>query len=407
MKEKVKSLFKGRKRFFIIGGLLLVVGFVVWRSLVDQKKELQFQTTKVERGTVVSTISASGNLNQTNSFTVATQATGVVKTVFVKDSQEVKKGDKLAEITLDQDGEVAKSKAWASYLSAKNTLEIAKVTKETLRADMMEAWEEVMDMAANEPEEEDIDWITVQADFKLAEAKYINQDNVISQNQASLASTLASYQLSSSVITAPQAGRISDISIAPGMILSSGASGDQTSGSQKILAIVSEQQPLISVPVNEIDIGKITAEQKTTLTFDALPDKTFTGKVVGIDRTGSQTQGVVNYPVLIQLDTSYEQLYPNMTATAEIITEVKENVLWVLPQAIRTQAGQTMVRTLINGKPQDKQVEVGLETSDQAEIVSGLSEGETVVVSEITGGGETTFGGGGMRIMGGFGGGPR
>jgi hypothetical protein len=55
------------------------------------------------------------------------------------------------------------------------------------------------------------------------------------------------------------------------------------------------------------------------------------------------------------------------------------------------------VRVLVNGKPQEKQVEVGLESTDKAEIVSGLSEGETVIVGEVTPGGETTFGGGGIR----------
>jgi len=81
--------------------------------------------------------------------------------------------------------------------------------------------------------------------------------------------------------------------------------------------------------------------------------------------------------------------------------------LWVPPAAIRTQAGQAVVRVLVNGQIQEKSVEVGLETSDRAEIKSGLSEGETVVVSEqitggqTVGGQRTTFGGEGgfMRMV--------
>ena len=410
-----------RKITIIIVTVALVgLGFLGWRVLRRSSQKQIFTTAEVKKGTIVSTVSASGNLVQTNSFAVTTEVTGVVKDVFVQDGDMVEKGQKLVEITPDQDSEEAKVKAWASYLSTKNAVASAEENKLSLEKGVEDAKGNLIEA---EGDFED-DWGSTEfwdaerrkrwSDLKSAELaleiakqKYEKADDAISKVKADLNSAWISYQLALSTITAPCEGKISDISVAPGTMLSSGTSEDQTGGGQKLLSIVGGQQHLVSISVSEIDIPKITADQKVTLTFDAIPGKTFTGKVVGVDRTGSETQGVVTYPLLIQLDTGEELLYPNMSASAEIIVEAKENVFWVPPQAIKIQAGQTIVRVLVEGKPQEKQVEVGLETSNQAEIINGLSEGETVVVSEITAGEEATFGaGGGMRgiIPGGGGG---
>jgi len=271
---------------------------------------------------------------------------------------------------------------------------------------MMSKWEKVMDMAANEPEEDDIDWITIQADFKLAETKYKSQDDVVAQNQASLAAAWTSYQQNSSLITSPQDGKVWEVLIAPGMSLNSSS---ETSG-QKILTITKEQPPLASVIVNEIDIGKVKRGQKATLTSDTLAEKTFTGEVVSVDRTGSQSQGVVNYTVLIQLDTGNELLYPNMSVNAEIITESKEEALLIPSQAIKTQSGQKTVKVLANDKTEDRIVEIGLEDSSRTEILSGISEGETIIIGELTAGSTSSSNNSSLReIMPGAGGfsGPR
>ena len=379
---------------FIVLAALGGGGFLAWRTLGKGSQEPSYTTTQVEKGRIISTVSTSGNLTQTNTFTVTVEVTGVVKSVLVKDGEQVEKGQKLVEVTLDQSGEQVRAKSWSSYLSAKSAVASAEENKLSLEKGVEDAKEAL-----------DSERRSAELSLEIAQQKYERADEAIDKAKLDLNSAWISYQLTLPIITAPQSGKVSDISIVPGMVLSSSTSGDQTSqagGSQKILTIIGEQRPLVSAPVNEIDIGKIAVEQKVSLTFDALFDKTFTGKVVGIDRTGTQTQGVVTYSVLIQLDTGEDLLYPNMTATAEIIIEAKENVLWVPPSAVRTQAGQTIVRVLVDGEPQEKPIEVGLETSSQVEIVSGLSEGETVVVGEQAVGEEApTFGGDGgfMRMM--------
>jgi len=97
-----------------------------------------------------------------------------------------------------------------------------------------------------------------------------------------------------------------------------------------------------------------------------------------------------------------------MAATANVIIETKDNVLSVPASAIQNTTGQTTVNILKNGQPQEVSVVTGISSSAQTEIVSGLSEGETVVVQTTTQQGQgsnqgtspfSTFGGGGGRFI--------
>lgn len=416
-KEKVlsllKQIFKDRFRKALFMVVVAVFGFVGWRTLVNKKQQPQYQTAKVERGTIVSSVSVSGQILSSNIVNVTTQASGVVKKIYVQDGDTVSAGQKIMEIALDSAGQQRNASAWSSYLSAKNSLESAKVTQYSLQSDMFSKWKTFKDLAESSsydtPEERDLPQFRIaENDWLVAEAKYKNQQNVIVQTQAALNNTWFSYQMASPVVTAPIAGIISSFSVVEGMSIGEQSnSSNDSSQSQKIAVIQNQANSLATFNLSEIDVSQVEPGKKATITLDSFPEKTFTGKVVSVDSVGMITSGVTNYPVIIQLDTSSEQILPNMAATAEIIAEIKEDVLWVPPQAVKTQAGQTAVRVLVNGKSQEKQVEVGLETSSQAEIITGLSEGETIVVSEITVGEETTFGGGGgMRgiMPGGFGG---
>lgn len=388
----VKNLLNSRKKLVGLMVLLSILGFVGWRVLGKKEEKLQIQTTKVERGTIVSSVSVSGQIISSNIVSVTTQASGVVKQVFVKDGDTVSAGQKIMEIVLDSAGQQKNAAAWSSYLSAKNSLESAKVTQYSLQSEMFSKWKTFKDLAESTsydtPEERSLpQFYIAEKDWLAAEAKYKNQEAVITQVQAALNNAWLSYQLTSSIITAPIAGTISSISVVEGMSVD----GEL----QKVAVIQNQINPLATFNLSEIDVSRVKVEQKATITLDSLPDKTFTGKVASIDRTGIVTSGVTNYPLIIRFDTMVSEILPNMTATAEIIIEAKQNVFWVPSQAVKSQAGQTIIKVLVNGKPQERQVEVGLETTSQAEILSGLSEGETIIVSEVTVGEETTFGGGG------------
>jgi macrolide-specific efflux system membrane fusion protein len=140
----------------------------------------------------------------------------------------------------------------------------------------------------------------------------------------------------------------------------------------------------VSVNLTEIDIPKVEIGAKATVTFDAFPDKTFTGKVFSINTTGTSNSGVTSYPTTIILDTENPKIYANMSANASIIITSKNDVVYVPSSAIVQQNGATAVRKLINGQLQYLEVELGLATDSGTEIISGLNEGDEVVTAVVT-----------------------
>jgi multidrug efflux pump subunit AcrA (membrane-fusion protein) len=130
---------------------------------------------------------------------------------------------------------------------------------------------------------------------------------------------------------------------------------------------------------------------------------------MGIDTTGSVTSGVTTYPAVIQLDdTTNTNILPNMTATANIITKVDDNVLLVPSSAVSTVGTASTVKVMKNGQVSTASVQIGDTSDSQTVITSGLSEGETIVTSTISTATTTTATSspfsGGLRL-GGFGGG--
>src|SRR3989344_5913226 len=202
------------------------------------------------------------------------------------------------------------------------------------------------------------------------------------------------------------------------MTLSQASGGTDTANNsgQRAAVIKNDGTPAISINLSEVDVTKVKIGDKATVTVDAIAEKTFTGKVVSVDAIGSVSSVVTSYPVIIQLDTQTENILPNMAASANIIVETKDNVLLVPTTAVQSQNGQSTVSVMRNGQIQQVAVETGSSSDTQIEIVSGLSQGDTVVTGTQT---PTTgqqqgsqgqspfspFGGGGFRGIGGGGGG--
>jgi len=128
----------------------------------------------------------------------------------------------------------------------------------------------------------------------------------------------------------------------------------------------------------------VAIDQKATITLDSLSDKTFTGKVVGVDRIGQTTSGVTQYASIIQFDSSSLEILPNMAVTAIIIIEKKDNVLLVPSNVIQEKGGRSYAVVLVDDKQQFIPVETGLVSDTQTEIVSGLSEGDLVVTGAVS-----------------------
>lgn len=373
--------------------IILGLGWFTFSKLAtNNPKTPQYQTAIVENGTLIVSITGSGTVSSANSATVTTQTSGVVKKLFVENGQEVKSGDQIAEVDLDMDGKQRAAQALASYQSAKNSLDNANATYYSLQSTLYSNWKTYMDISQSstyqnsdgsaKTENRVLTPFTIsQDDWLAAEAKFKNQQGVIGQAQTSANSAWASYQLASPIIYAPITGTISGLSLQIGSVLTAltGSSGNSTA--QRIANIKTSATPTVTVNLTEVDAPKIKIGNKATITMDALPEKSYTGKVVSIDTTGVVSSGVTSYPCVIKLDSGGEEIFPNMSAQANIITDIKDNALLVPTGAVQNQGGQSVVRIMQNGKVVSINVEVGLSSSTQTEILSGISQGDTVVTS--------------------------
>ncbi|MBI2644766.1 efflux RND transporter periplasmic adaptor subunit [Candidatus Uhrbacteria bacterium] len=207
--------------------------------------------------------------------------------------------------------------------------------------------------------------------------------------------------------------------------------GDPISPSAAFAIFITKQQTA-DISLNEVDVSRVAVGQKTTLTFDAIPNISLTGEVAEIDTIGTMSQGVVTYNVKIVFDTQDDRVKPGMSINASVITNIHQDVLVILNSALKTRGNAQVVEVFDPPLPDEGQgnqgilssislhmqtVEAGLSNDTFTEILSGLKEGEQIVTKTITktteknngtqapsifgspGGGNRNFGGGGgVRI---------
>ncbi len=415
--KKIKTFtFSTKKRKMITLFVIIVLGFFVWLLLKGNSQSVTYQTAQVTKGTLVVSLTEAGQVSVSNKVSIVTQASGIVSKIYVKSGEKVNAGDKIAEVTLDTAGQQRQAQAWSSYISAQNSFSSAQAKINSLQSALFVANQKFMnDRGVINPstdQRNDPVYIEENASWLQAEADYKNQTGVIAQSQANLNNSYLTYQLTSGTITAPTAGVVSDLIVTEGMQVGSSntTSGSSTTTSnQAIASIKTGNSTAVMVNIAEVDASKVQVGQKATLTFDAIANKTFTGKVMGINTTGINSSNVTTYPAVIQLDdTSNSNILPNMSATASIISKVKDNVLLVPSSAVSTVGITSTVKVMKNGQPTAVDVEIGDSSDSQTEIISGLSEGDTIITNTVstattTSSSSSPFSGG-LR-MGGFGGG--
>jgi len=140
--------------------------------------------------------------------------------------------------------------------------------------------------------------------------------------------------------------------------------------------------------IDEIDITKVSVGQQAIIKVDALPGRDLRGSVRFVSPFGSLQSGVVNFPVEIYMDRdeNTEGLRGGLTATADIITGQRENVLQAPNRSIKGLAGDYWVDVVIDAakaKTEKRPVKTGVQNKRNTEIISGLSEGEMVLIEAI------------------------
>lgn len=158
--------------------------------------------------------------------------------------------------------------------------------------------------------------------------------------------------------------------------------GEEISLSASIATLITDKQ-IAEISLNEIDAAKIKIGNKANMAFDAVPDLSITGQIIGIDSIGTITQGVVTYMVKIAMDIQNEQIKPGMSVSASIIIDSKQNALSISNSAIKQANETSYVEIMENGAPRRQIVEIGISNDASTEIISGISEGDSVVTQTI------------------------
>ncbi len=191
--------------------------------------------------------------------------------------------------------------------------------------------------------------------------------------QARAALEQAKLRLADAILVAPFPGTVVSIAADAGEFVPAGI---------PVIVLADLERYYIDARVDETDIGRVQVGQDAAIVLDAFPDTTLGGKVTRIDPLGAVAQGVVSYAVRIEVRSSDIALRPNMTAIADIVVERKESVLLVPNRSIRRDStGRFYLEVIANGEVQRRSVSTGLSSELVTEVLTGLSEGEEVVVS--------------------------
>ena len=184
-------------------------------------------------------------------------------------------------------------------------------------------------------------------------------------------------------LRSPMAGSISEVNVKVGESALARA-GDTLTAAAFVVADLSTY--FIKVEIDELDIGRVALDQKTAISIDAIPDVDFEGHVSEMAPAPlASTSGIVAYEVTITLDTYDARLLPGMTADATVETERLEDILVIPNRAVSIDRESGVPVTYVEkldeqGQPVRTEIELGLRNDEVSEVVSGLEEGDRVVI---------------------------
>jgi HlyD family secretion protein len=306
----------------VLGLLALLAAGAWYFSHRGETQAGAYRTEAVERGEIRTAISATGTLSATATVDVGTQVSGTLQSVEVDFNDTVKAGQVIARLDpstlqarLDQAG--------ATLSSAQAGLGEAEATARNAEAD----YTRKADLAQRQLiARADAD--AARAARDSARARIASAQAQVRQQQASLSS--ARLDLEKSVIRSPVDGVVLQRAVEPGQTV---AASLQTPVLFKIAGDLAKME--IVLAIDEADIGQVREGQTARFTVDAYPERNFRGRVKQVRLAATNTNNVITYPVVVQVDNPEQVLLPGMTANAEIEISRKENALTVPNSALR------------------------------------------------------------------------
>lgn len=362
-----------KKKTILIITTLVIITITLLFIFTHKTKvnNITFESEKVSRSNIFTTVTATGTLDPVTEVTVGTQVSGIVTKIYVDYNSIVKKGQVIAELD-------------------KTTLEAELSSK---RANLKSAYSEYIYQLKTYKRYQLLHKkeLISQSDYDTALDNYekAKQAYDIAKNDYAKAKTNLGYATIYSPIN--------------GIVLSRAVEAGQTvaaSYSTPTLFTIAKNLTDLQVIANvdEADIGNVKNGQRVTFTVDAYPDDTFSGMVKQVRQNATTTNNVVTYQVVISAPNPVLKLKPGLTATITIYTSEKNNVLTVPSKALRF----TPLKPLINDNDIVKDchaihklwtrngtafiahpVTIGISNGTRTEIISGINEGANIIIDAV------------------------
>lgn len=370
---KPKPWYK-RKRWWVLGILLLLIGFFVVSAILAGEEKPDYITAEVESRSLDLSVTATGSLRPTNQVAVGSEVSGRIDRVLVDVNDRVQRGQLLAiintEVISDQ---IRQSRA--SLTAAQAQVAQAQATLDGDEAQLTRLLEVQRLSDGRVPSEAEID---------LAEAAVNRGRASVAAARANVASaqaqlSTAQVSLDRATIRSPVAGVVLARQVEPGQTVIANFN-------TPTLFILAEDLGTMQLRVNlnEADVGQVEVGQDSTFTVDAYPGRRFPATVERVDLASNNIasglqQQVVSYEARLTVGNADGLLRPGMTATANIATQSTGQQMLVPNSALRFDPGEEEEGGGIFG-PQN----FGLEENDEASIGIGSRQRVQVVQDDGT-----------------------
>lgn len=368
----------------IVGAVIAVVlaiGAWIWWSSTTRSSLADLSTEIVSRSDIHTTLVATGTLQAVHQVAVTGQTAGKIKSVYVTYNQAVTKGQPLAQLDLAT-LEARLSRAIAMVAVQEASVTVANATLADAQANLrrLSALPTGREVTVKDME---------QARTAADRAEASRQMSVAQLEAAKADLSGAQNDLAQGTINSPMDGMVLDVAVEAGEWISS------TSLGQPLFTIASDTKVLdLAMDIDEADVATIKEGAKVSFTVEAAPGTALAGTLRQIRSAPSVVDGVVSYKGMVAVDNASMKLRPGMTATAVIDVADAIGVISVPNAALRYSPADAGVAgapaevlagdhvwVLEQGTERPVAVTVGLTDGQRTEIMSGLKEGDVVIIS--------------------------
>lgn len=380
--------------YSIAGMVVIIIVLVIGKQqgLIGKDFEIKVTSQVVESQTITESVSANGKIQPETEIKISPDVSGEIIELYVEEGGTVREGQLLAVIKPDT-YEQALNRAQASLSSSR-----AMLAQSQARFIENELAFSRSQKLYNEQTISESEYESAEAAYKVAEAEVRSAEFSIQSAEASVAE--AQEELTKTKIYAPMNGTVSRLNVEKGERVV----GTNMYEGTEMMVIANLNQMEVKVEVNENDIVKVSKNDTALVEVDAYLNRKFRGIITEIANSastvGASTDQVTSFDVkVLLLRSSYEDLIdsatlnihpfrPGMSATVDILTETRENVISIPIQAVTTRVKEDdnlseekeeIVFVLKDNRAWERQVVTGIQDNMNIEILSGLSAGEEII----------------------------